>query len=123
MKQTKYRYFCFGCSRQYLSTDQPILKFNNEFGAWDGIKCHYCGGQAKNVGYKLEVTMSHAKADVQGLRREHRSAIRQPWREGQIDKVYLETYPDKKEAMIKEGVITREQANNAKDVWGNDDIR
>ncbi len=56
-------------------------------------------------------------------RRQHRASLLQPFRGGEVSKEYLDAYPEAKKGMIKEGVITREQAKKAKNVWGNDDLR
>lgn len=66
--------------------------------------------------------MSHARLNNQEQRKQHRKELTQPWRDGEISREFLDYYPDKKEQMIKEKIITREQANKAKKVWGNDDI-
>ena len=77
----------------------------------------YCGQGAKLQGYKMNVTMSTAKLNNQQQRKEHRTALLQPWRQGEISKEFLDAYPDQKRSMIKDGVITEKQAQNAKEVW------
>lgn len=110
------RYFCFSCKETFLSENKPNIKFKNKYGKWDGIKCQ-CGGKAKLIGYKTSFMVSCTKSRIQDQRREHRKFLTQPFRDGQVSKEYLDYYPGQKEKMIKEGIITKKQADNAKEVW------
>lgn len=60
--------------------------------------------------------------EIKEGRKEYRDELRQAWRQGEISKEYLDANPDHKQGMIKDGIITKDQADNAKEVWGNDDL-
>ena len=78
--------------------------------ACDCSKCHQL---RKPLGKPFDWSPSHIKEG----RKEHKKALLQPYRQGDISKEYLDAYPEQARGMVKEGIITQKQANKAKNVW------
>ena len=60
--------------------------------------------------------------EIRDGRKKYRKELLQSHRQGEISKEYLDAYPEQHEALIKEGVATREEIKNAKPVWYNDNL-
>lgn len=67
----------------------------------------------KPMGRPHEFTTEKIRED----RKKFKKDLYQPWREGEISKEFLDTYPDKAKEMVKEGIITKKQHDSAKEVW------
>lgn len=50
-------------------------------------------------------------------RKKHEKDVLQPYRDGEFSKEFRDEYPDVAKDMVKEGVITKQQHDSAKDVW------
>lgn len=55
-------------------------------------------------------------------RKQHRRELLQPFRQGELSKEYVEAYPEQAKGMVKEGIVTKDQVRNAKQVWYKDDL-
>jgi len=60
--------------------------------------------------------------EIRDGRKKYRKELLQPFRSGQVSKEYLDAFPKQRAGMIKEGIITSDQAKRAKPVWGNDNV-
>lgn len=65
------------------------------------------------LGETIELTTDEIRED----RKIYSSDILQSRRGGQLSKEFVKQYPDKVNAMIKEGTATREEVKNAQNVW------
>ena len=84
--------------------------------------CTTCGKEAQHCGYKMNVSMSNYRLNIIDQRKEHRNALVQPYRQGEFSKEFRDANPEVAKNMVKEGVITKQQHDKAKEVWGKDDI-
>lgn len=53
-------------------------------------------------------------------REEFASDMVQSHRGGELSREYVELYPNRVKGMVKEGIVTREQVANSKNVWSKD---
>ena len=58
--------------------------------------------------------------DIKDGRKLYARELTQPYRDGQFSKEYRDFYPKQARGMVKEGVITQKQHDNAKRVWKGD---
>lgn len=56
--------------------------------------------------------------EIKEGRKAHFKSIVQKYRGGELSKEFVDAYPERAEAMVKEGVHTKKEIKNAKDVWG-----
>lgn len=112
LEKLKKRFLCYSCNEYHLAHSES-----------DSIPCPVCGSPSDHKGYDLKVSLSHAKLNVQQQRREHRKALVQPYRGGEFSAEFKEAHPEISKGMVEEGAITKKQYDNAKKVWGDDDIR
>jgi uncharacterized C2H2 Zn-finger protein len=99
-------------------------------GHWDVInvdpdgnklwRCPKCG--ETYAGRRYQGQSEFTTDEIKQGRKKYRKELLQPFRQGEVSKEYLDAYPDKKEGMIKEGIITQQQADKAKEVWFNDNV-
>jgi DNA-directed RNA polymerase subunit RPC12/RpoP len=47
-----YNFYCFKCGDNFCRTEPKLIRFKNEWGNWEGIKCPLCGGNAKVIGVR-----------------------------------------------------------------------
>jgi len=106
------------------------MKCNNHYpimGNWDVIeetrdyrvwKCPKCGEVYKGNRHKgvLEFTTDAIREG----RKQYRKELLQPYRQGEISKEYLDAYPKNRDGMLREGILTKKQVKNAKEVWKGD---
>ena len=57
---------------------------------------------------------------IKEQRKSHEKELLQPFRQGNLSKEYIKAYPNKANGMIKEGIVTKKQVKNAKNVWHGD---
>ncbi len=60
-----------------------------------------------------EVTTDQIKED----RKIYRKDLIQPFKDGHLSREFAEAYPEKVQQMVKEGNITTEEVQSARDVW------
>lgn len=94
---------CDKCGKQAFALKSNPSQYE---GAW----CEDC------LGYRIKAREWTTEAIRQG-RKQYRKELLQPFRGGEVSKEYLDAYPHAKKGMIKEGIITKKQARNAKEVW------
>ena len=116
------RHTCFECSYDFIS-NAPTFRAKNDYGDWDCVECPKCGGDSKHYGYVTNFSMGGAKDRINEQRRTHRKELTQPYRQGEFSKEYKDYYPEQSRKMVKEGAITQKQHDNAKKVWGNEDVQ
>ncbi len=80
--------------------------------------CKAC--KKKITTYETGIPIDWSPQSIKDGRKEYAKELLQPFRQGEVSKEYLEAYPKQREGMIKEGIITRRQAENARNVWGRD---
>lgn len=51
-------------------------------------------------------------------RKKYFKSIIQKYRDGQLSKEFIDAYPERAKAMVKEGIHTEKEIKNAKNVWG-----
>ena len=69
------------------------------------------------LGYKLKMYNDWVPQRIKDERQKYKKDLIQPYREGEFSKEFKEAYPSQTAGMIKEGVITKKQAKEAKNVW------
>lgn len=85
--------------------------------------CKECIDRIKNVLIKPEIKSAPKDTRIESIkdgRKQYAKELLQPFREGEVSKEYLDAYPKQAMGMVKEGVITQRQHDNAKPVWGKD---
>src|SRR3990167_9627908 len=68
----------------------------------------------KKPSSQIEFTSQEIK---EGRRKHFKSTI-QKYRDGQLSKEFIEAYPERAKAMVKEGIHTEREIKRAKNVWG-----
>lgn len=51
-------------------------------------------------------------------RKKYFKSIVTRYRDGELSKEFVEAYPERAKAMVKEGIHTKKEIKNAKEVWG-----
>lgn len=103
-----------------LDIDEKLLRHyrHPKYGACRIVACPLCRGKAKHIGYKTTGMLLHWELDQEnGPRTQFGKDTIQRYREGQLSREFVETYPKQIQGMIKEGVITKEQVRKSKPVW------
>lgn len=101
---------CVFCNQEFVNGRfRTWSRDNGEILGWG---CEDCTGRTR---YPEFTTQS-----IKEGRKQYAKELLQPFRAGEVSKEYLDAYPDKKRGMIKEGIITKKQAKQAKNVWGKD---
>lgn len=104
------------CDQHYpILGNWDVLEEGRDYKVWKCPNCDETYSNNKHHGV-LEFTTDEIKEG----RRKHEKQLLQPFREGEVSKEYLDAYPKAKAGMVKEGIITKDQARNAKDVWKGD---
>ena len=106
------RYFCFTCELTFLSDNKSYIHFSNKYGDWVGIKCK-CGGMAKHIGQEYNVGTG-TRTRLQEQRNKYAKDLIQPYIGGErFNPDFKKAYPDKALEMVKEGVITKKEYQDA----------
>jgi len=80
------------------------------------LSCLVCRERQK--GFKKPSSQVEFTSDeIKEGRRKYGKSILQKYREGELSKEFLTAYPERRDAMIEKGIITKEQAKSAKNVW------
>lgn len=61
------------------------------------------------------MTIAHRRA-IAGYEKD----LLQPYRDGEFSKEFRDAHPESAKRMVKDGVITKQQHDNAKEVWKGD---
>src|SRR3989304_5571440 len=72
------------------------------------IPCLICRDSQKSIkspSHQIEFTSE----DIKEGRRKYGKSILQKYREGELSKEFLTAYPERRDAMIEKGIITKEQ--------------
>ena len=98
---------CLSCNTNDAAKD-PQLGY---------LACQSC--RARQAGFtkpsnQIEFTSSDIK---EGRRKYFRSTI-QKYRDGQLSKEFVDSYPERAKAMIETGIHTEKEIKQAKPVWG-----
>ena len=111
MAVTKHYMDCLGCGRRHKRTTNIRHMPNKETGI-HGWHCDKWFGVQKNFEFVPE--------RIKESRKEYEKELLQPYRQGEFSKEYRDAYPKIAKDMVKEGVITQKQHDNAKKVWYGD---
>lgn len=86
---------------------------------WGILSCQSCrDSQAEGKpGLNIEVTTEEIRTD----RKIYKTDIRQPFRQGELSKEFVEEHPQTVNQMLKEGRITPTEVKNARKVWLEDE--
>lgn len=118
LNNLKKKFRCLACDALFvLSTDLTIKDHKTQYGTFDGVPCIKCGSFAKHFGYVSGISTSPGKDNRARQRDEYKNDLIQPYREGEFSKEFRDQYPDISKEYVKDGAITKEQYDNAKDVW------
>ena len=107
MKINNKTNLCIFCNQEV--TKGRCKEWDTEAGKVYGWACEGCTGMV----HYGEFTTDAIKTD----RKKYKKELLQPFRQGQISKEYLDAYPKQAKGMIKEGIITKKQAKQSKEVW------
>jgi len=80
------------------------------------LPCKTCQRKQKKIGKSgqpVEMTSSTIKEE----RMKYQKDIIQSFREGQLSKEFVETYPEKVKQMVQEGHVSSNEVKMAKNVW------
>jgi ketol-acid reductoisomerase len=102
MKRNK----CLICGKE-PATIHPL------YGIMAGKKCLAKMRKISQPKQTAEITTESIRDD----RKKYSKDILQSFRDGQLSKEYVEAYPEKVKQMIKEGNVSIEEANKAKNTW------
>ena len=81
------------------------------------LPCKSC--QTRQSGFKKPNTqVEFTSEDIKEGRKEHFGSIVQKYRDGQLSKEFVDRYPERARAMVKEKIHTEKEIKNAKNVWG-----
>ena len=81
------------------------------------LPCQSC--QDRQSGFKRpDIQIEFTSDSIKTGRKEHFKSTLQKYRDGVLSKEFVQAYPERAEAMVKEGIHTEKEIKNAKDVWG-----
>jgi len=81
------------------------------------LPCKTCQDRHKSF-KKPSTQVEFTSDDIKEGRKAHFKSTVQKYRDGQLSKEFIEAYPERAEAMITEGIHTKKEIKNAKNVWG-----
>ena len=113
-----YKFSCFKCDKRFnvSTTKTKMIKFSNDYGDWQGVKCE-CGGMAKHIGVSLNIGSNNHALGLVKERDKHSKDLIQPFRGDNFSQEFRDTYPDQTKKMIKSKSVTKKEVQNAKRVW------
>lgn len=80
------------------------------------LPCSDCQARQINI-KKPDVQIEFTSNEIKEGRKQHFKSIIQKYRDGQLSKEFVEAYPERAKAMVKEGIHTEKEIKNAKNVW------
>ena len=98
---------CPVCNTNKVTKDKQL-------GVLPCLECRDRQSGFKSPDQQIEFTSENIKEG----RKQHLKSTVQKYRDGQLSKEFIEAYPERTKAMVKEGIHTEREIKNAKNVWG-----
>ena len=101
-----YKILCPVCTRDEAQIDKRI-----------GIlPCKICTIRQNRID-KPNKVIEFTSHNIKEERKKYFKSTIQKYREGQLSREFIEAYPERAKAMVKEGIHTEKEIKQAKDVW------
>ena len=81
------------------------------------LPCFFCQNRQSRV-QKPYANLEFTSQNIKDERKKYFKSTLQKYRDGQLSKEFIVAYPERAQAMIKEGIHTEKEVKQAKPVWG-----